>query len=89
MVNPEVVVALGNVALRALKRIAPHQARLWRDVGRPIQWWGRVLIPLYHPGPRARLHRAASAQVADFPRLGEVVTGTRQLVLHRRDPQET
>ncbi|MGH2558963.1 MAG: uracil-DNA glycosylase [Thermomicrobiales bacterium] len=71
VVDPAYVVALGNVALRALRLIAPHDARLARDVGRLIGWNGRWLVPLYHPGARARIHRPVERQIADFVRLGE------------------
>jgi uracil-DNA glycosylase len=70
VVEPRFVVALGTVALRALARIEPHEAVLARDVGRAIPWRGRWLVPLYHPGPRAQIHRSASQQRDDFRRLG-------------------
>jgi uracil-DNA glycosylase family 4 len=73
VVDPTYVVTLGNTALRALQLIEPHQAKLSRDVGQLISWWDRLLIPLYHPGPRARIHRPFSAQVADFQRLGALL----------------
>jgi DNA polymerase len=71
LVDPAFVVALGAVALRALKLIAPHDARLARDVGRPMEWHGRRLVPLYHPGARARIHRPEDQQIEDFVRFGE------------------
>jgi len=69
IVQPRLVVALGNVALRALDVIEPHSASLATDVGRCLEWNSRLLIPLYHPGPRARLHRSLAAQQADFCQL--------------------
>jgi uracil-DNA glycosylase len=66
IVQPRFVVALGNVALQALNRIEPHSVSLANDVGRFLNWNGRLLIPLYHPGPRARLYRSLAAQQADF-----------------------
>jgi uracil-DNA glycosylase len=73
LVEPVFVVALGAVALEALNLIAPHEVKLARDVGTPVRWDERWLIPLYHPSPRAQLHRPLERQVLDFTRLGEYV----------------
>jgi uracil-DNA glycosylase family 4 len=70
LVAPAFVVTLGAVALDALKLIAPHETRLSHDVGVPIRWHGRWLVPLYHPSPRAQLHRSFERQLEDFTRLG-------------------
>jgi uracil-DNA glycosylase family 4 len=73
MVDPAVVVALGNVALGALRRLAPHDLALDRHAGRPHLWQGRLLVPLYHPGPRAAVHRHPAQQESDWHRLGRLV----------------
>lgn len=78
LLQPPWVVSLGAVALRALALIAPHGARLARDVGRPLPWYGRTLVPLYHPGPRARRHRSLAAQLEDFRRLRALVDDGRE-----------
>lgn len=69
IVQPEIVVTLGRVALNALKIIEMHSATLAQHTGQRIAWNGRWLIPLYHPGPRARLHRPLLDQQKDFTRL--------------------
>lgn len=74
IVQPQYVIALGAVALRALRHVAAHDLVLSRDVGCPHHWHGRVLVPLYHPGPRARLHRPMQSQIEDFRRLGAIVS---------------
>lgn len=74
--QPPFVVALGAVALRALALIEPHEATLAANVGHVIPWRGRWLIPLYHPGSRAQLHRPFSQQTVDFQRLGNLVRGS-------------
>lgn len=66
VVHAPVVAALGRVALDALRGIEPHTLELRRDVGRAVPWGGRLLVPLYHPGPRARLHRGLADQQVDF-----------------------
>ncbi len=66
LVAPRLIVALGATALRALDQIEPHGLRLKRDVGRAVPWLGRHLVALYHPGPRALIHRPLAEQEADF-----------------------
>lgn len=73
LLQPPYVVALGAVALRALARIEPHGATLAADVGAVIPWRSRFLIPLYHPGPRAQLHRPYARQAEEFQKLGALV----------------
>ena len=70
---PRTIVTLGQVALKALRLIAPHEIELARDVGKATVWNGYQLIPLYHPGPRAQLHRSFETQMEDFRRLGELI----------------
>lgn len=65
LVNPRVVVALGAQALAALALIEPHGARL-SDVRSARPWSGRLLVPLYHPGQRAMLHRGRDEQAGDY-----------------------
>ncbi|MEO8289161.1 MAG: uracil-DNA glycosylase [Chloroflexota bacterium] len=72
IVQPGYVVALGVAALKSLALVCPHEAILARDVGRAIEWNGRVLVPLYHPGPRALIHRPMSVQMADYVKLGQL-----------------
>jgi uracil-DNA glycosylase family 4 len=67
LVHAPLVVALGRVALAALAYIAPHALTLRHDVGRVVvPWRGRHLAALYHPGPRAQLHRCFAEQQRDF-----------------------
>jgi uracil-DNA glycosylase family 4 len=73
LVQPEVVVTLGRVALEALKGLHPHSYVLREHVGRPLPWAGKILMPLYHPGPRARVYRSLSKQTADFLELANIV----------------
>lgn len=73
LVDPQVVVSLGEVALHALRVIAPHSVTLSRDVGKAVEWNGRVLVALYHPGPRATVRRSLLEQRSDFIRLANLV----------------
>jgi uracil-DNA glycosylase family 4 len=72
-VEPEVVVALGDVALLALGLIEPHSATLRGHCGSSMPWFGRILVPLYHPGRRSTVHRLDADQRADWQRLGEML----------------
>lgn len=73
LVNPDVVVSLGKVALDALNLIEPHNCVLRESVARPIKWNGRLLFPLYHPGPRALIHRSIIKQRGDYMILDKLV----------------
>jgi uracil-DNA glycosylase family 4 len=66
------VIALGIVALKALRLVSPHDVVLARDVGKAIPWHGRTLVPLYHPGPRACIHRPMALQERDYSKLQKI-----------------
>jgi len=73
LVDPHIVVTLGTVALAALRLIEDHPYELRRDVGRALPWYGRTLVPLYHPSPRTTGRRSWAQQVEDFRRLAEIM----------------
>ena len=75
ILQPQYVITLGQTALRALHYIGKHNIILAQHVGLPLQWNGIWLIALYHPGPRACLHRPFATQLEDFRRLGEFIKG--------------
>jgi len=58
VVDPDVIAPLGTVALKALGMLSPHPYALKDAVGRLLPWAGRHLVPLYHPGQRAAIHRS-------------------------------
>jgi uracil-DNA glycosylase family 4 len=72
LVLAPLVVALGRVALEALRGIASHEAQLVADAARPLMWRGRVLVPMYHPGRQATLHRPQHLQESDWRDLGDI-----------------
>lgn len=73
LIQPEVIVSLGIVALKALDSISPHGLTLKQDAANPTSWNDRLLIPLYHPGPRAILHRSLAKQRSDFMALAKII----------------
>jgi uracil-DNA glycosylase family 4 len=81
IVDPRIVVALGQTALRALALIEAHDAVLARGVRYLFPWYGRLLMPLYHPGSRARVHRSLDLQREDFLHL-------RDLMMNHKDTKE-
>lgn len=72
-VSPELVVTLGAIALAACVRIEVHRLALASGVAQPAGWFGRTLIPLYHPGRQAQLHRPWDRQLEDWRKLGHLV----------------
>lgn len=77
-VQPEVVVALGEVALGALARVEAHGLSLRDAVGVKTPWGGRTLVALYHTGRRAAVHRRDELQQADWRALAELVSRRRE-----------
>jgi uracil-DNA glycosylase family 4 len=73
LVDPPWVVSLGRVALDALGRIEPHRRLLARDVATSAPWYGRHLVPLYHPGPRAVARRGFGQHAADYAALAALL----------------
>ncbi len=74
LLNPRIVVTLGGTALRAAAGLAPHNLTLRDDVRTAVPWNGRLLIPLYHPGQRALLHRSFANQLSDYQFVVETLT---------------
>lgn len=70
-INPDIVVTLGAKALQSLAYIAEHNLQLSSAVRTKNDWYGRKLIPLYHPGARAMIHRNFATQTADYYFLSE------------------
>jgi len=78
IINPEVVVTLGRVALDALRRIQYHPRTLQTDAGQVHEWNGRLLVPVYHPSPQVLAsHRREQAQLADYAAITRAVAMTK------------
>lgn len=73
LVDPKVVVTLGNFSSKLLLRTDVGITRLR---GQAYQWWGRFLVPTFHPAAALR----GSAQVladmrTDFQLVADIVAG--------------
>jgi len=66
IIRPDIIVTLGHFALMALDIIESHNIELQRDVRRPIKWNEFTVLPMYHPGSRAMVHRSHVDQINDF-----------------------
>jgi uracil-DNA glycosylase family 4 len=66
LINPKIVVTLGAVSLRSTALVSTHRLALRAAVRTASNWFGRLLIPLYHPGQRAMIHRSFANQLSDY-----------------------
>lgn len=71
--NPKIVCTLGGVALNAIRKIEDHGYRFLREsAGKSINWYNRILFPLYHTSDRARFGptgRRDELQIEDYKKL--------------------
>jgi uracil-DNA glycosylase family 4 len=73
VVDPAIVVTLGAAALRATDIVMTHGLELSVHVRSANQWFGRTLVPCYHPGQRAMMHRSLANQRSDYQFVAELV----------------
>ena len=67
LVDPQLIVTLGGVALESLSLLHNHDFTLQNDGAKLLQWNGRALIPLYHPSPQVLItSRDEKAQLRDY-----------------------
>jgi uracil-DNA glycosylase len=67
LIDPEIIVTLGIVALEALKPLHNHHLSLKQHAGKIQLWDGRLLVPLYHPSPQVLItSRNEQAQLQDY-----------------------
>ena len=73
ILDPAIVVTLGVVALKACGGIETHDASLREHVRTSRAWMRRTLIPVYHPGQRAMVHRSFANQLSDYQFVAETL----------------
>ncbi len=80
MIQPKVVVTLGNFASKLLLRTDTGITRLRENA---YEWWGRFLVPTYHPAAALRgSARVLTEMREDFQLVHAVMEGK----LQRRSP---
>ncbi len=84
LVSPDVIVTLGATALNALDLLSPHGIELRHNVAKLVPWRNYRLFPLYHPGPRAMVHRSQVKQRSDFMLLAKVVHPVKGLIEQKK-----
>ncbi len=73
LVDPKVVVTLGNFSSKLLLRTETGITRLR---GRAYEWWGRFLVPTFHPAAALRGSARVLAEMQeDFQLVADVVGG--------------
>lgn len=82
MVNPLIVISLGRVALKALNSVGTHDLELSTSAGKLVDWHGRRLGVLYHPGPRTAVHRSWHQQLKDAETLASAASRLCRPVVH-------
>jgi uracil-DNA glycosylase family 4 len=76
VVDPQVIVTLGSVALEALKRIQYHELNLKESAAQIHSWNERVLVPIYHPSPQVLAsHRREAEQLRDYQVVAKACRG--------------
>jgi uracil-DNA glycosylase family 4 len=75
IVSPIYIVPLGVTALMALNIIEPHGIKLSDGVGKLFEWKNYQIYPLFHPGPRALIHRTRTQQMEDYAEFGKLLRG--------------
>ena len=79
IVDPQLLVTLGSVALEALKRIKCHELNLKEAAGKIHHWDGRLLVPIYHPSPQVLAsHRREAAQLRDYSGVARAIRHVRR-----------
>lgn len=73
IIEPELIVPLGQCALRSLHIIKAHHIKLRQDIRKPTKWGKHTVVPIYHPGPRTAIYRSIADQKEDFSFLVEIL----------------
>jgi uracil-DNA glycosylase family 4 len=73
--DPRVVLTFGATALQALAAVEAHRLVLRESAGQIHPWYGRHVLPLYHPGHYGQLSRSAEKQMEDIAVLRSFLAG--------------
>jgi len=71
IINPTLIVMLGNVALKAL---FPNQRLKVSEIhGKPIEKDGRIYFPTFHPSAARRFPKIREKMIEDFEKLKKII----------------
>ncbi len=74
IIDPQIVVTLGSVALESLRAIEIHKLDLRSSAAQVHVWNGRLLVPLYHPSPQVLAsHRRELEQLQDYREVASAI----------------
>ncbi|SOD30351.1 uracil-DNA glycosylase, family 4 [Variovorax sp. YR752] len=73
ILDPAIVVTLGAVALKSCGIVQTHGLSLKDGVRTKNNWMTRTLVPVYHPGQRAMVHRSFANQLSDYQFIAETL----------------
>jgi uracil-DNA glycosylase family 4 len=74
VINPPIVVAVGNAALRSLCFIERHPyLKITECAGNEFKWYNRYAFPLCHWSPKGLINRSMRYQQEDFRKLKELI----------------
>lgn len=74
VINPPIVVPVGNAALRSLCFIERHPyLKITECAGNKFKWYNRFAFPLCHWSPKGLINRSMEYQQEDFKKLKELI----------------
>ncbi|MGD1153644.1 MAG: uracil-DNA glycosylase family protein [Syntrophales bacterium] len=74
VINPPIVAAVGNAALKSLYFIEPHPClKITECAGNHFKWYNRYAFPLCHWSPKGLISRSMKYQQEDFKKLRELI----------------
>lgn len=73
LIEPKLIVTLGEKALKGLYYISRHKIGLKDNIAQVCEWDKYKVFPLYHCSPKAFIHRSRDLQFEDYKKLNDYV----------------
>ena len=85
LINPQIVVTLGSVGLKALNLILETRYQLKENIAQPLFTPSFILFPLYHPSPRVtNWMRPLAQQKKDFKKIRQSISADKKSISNKR-----
>ena len=85
LINPQIVVTLGSVGLKALNIILETRYQLKENIAQPLFTSSFILFPLYHPSPRVtNWMRPLAQQKKDFKKILQSMSTDKKSISNKR-----